>query len=183
MTKTFQKFAIIILFIAILPIYSCNKNSSPVQNSEKIEKFIEPTDVPCILNNIPVIVGQHDTLGWITMYPVTGQGITIDLNNMPEGTTYVHFNVRFSEISNLAPGQFPVHISNPERRIYTFTYEDLNRNQNTVDYIDANNCNLFYYTHFDVGNETGWAGRIEGQRNKNNKSNRWFYYSNLNCCN
>ncbi len=190
------KINILAILLLLTVVVGCKKDDSSsitqpntienTQPNNRTDHLLE-LDHPCLLTNVPVIVAQHDTLGWVNMYPYGDLGVIIDLTNMPPNTNLVHFAVdSIKKTGNLAPGQFPIHIPNPERREYIF-YFGYGPGQLKMDF----DCKLYYYAHFEVGNETGWAGKIArddndliGKRKKhNNEIAQWYYYSYLNCCN
>lgn len=154
------------ILIAALILIGCDETSNTVQTP-----VIQDSDIPCALGKVPIYIGQARSENSINIYPQSGGAvITFDLTNIPAGVDIVHILASPVALQgNLAPGQFPIHIENPEHRQYSFTAEQLG--------IDPG-CQWYFYVHFEIGNETAWAGT-----QPNSGRGQWYYLSYLYCCN
>jgi hypothetical protein len=127
------------------------------------------TDVPC-LQFIPIIANQHDTIGDVVIYSGSG-GIAIQINEINANVNTMH--IKFSEIAltgNIAPGQFPIHITDPAIPFYKyFTWQEMNLSDNLQ--------NVFVYIHFDTNIGTAWAGNI-----RRSGRGQWYYYTDYDLC-
>ena len=153
------------IVILALTLSSCKTETANLVTSPQSSD----TDTPC-LQFVPIIANQHDTIGEAVILSGSG-GIAIYINNINANVNTLH--IKFSEVmltGNIAPGQFPIHISNPGMPFYRyFTWQEMNLPNNLE--------NVFVYIHFDTNIGTAWAGSMRRQG-----KGQWYYCTPYNLC-
>ena len=140
--------------------YTPNNSNNPTEVT---------SDVPCIKYS-PITIGQHTYGGDANIY-LTSTGIGITINEVNANVNTIHIKISPTQLSgNLAPGQFPIHISNPTFPLeLNYTWAELGLEPTDLVYV---------YMHFETNLGTGWAGEYKRQG-----KGQWYYYSIVDDCN
>lgn len=165
-------FSVLLVVVVMFSLYSCGENNvSPTSTSEI--KVTEPNqeDILC-LQTAPIIVGQHTEDGYL-LISYNSYGVTITFSDIPDNVSEVKLDVFREKLNGNPPvGDFSVKNFHPvEGETYFWDW-------NTFE-LEYHPCIMnFVYVHFDVGNETAWAGKKE-RRGRG----RWLNWTEILCCN
>ena len=155
---------IAIALLAAVVLSACN-----IEQPNNTVTSYESDFVPCI-KYAPITIGQHTYGGDANIY-LTSTGIGITINEVNANVNTIHIKISPTQLSgNLAPGQFPIHISNPTFLLeLNYTWAELGLEPTDLVYV---------YMHFETNLGTGWAGEFKRQG-----KGQWYYYSIVDDCN
>lgn len=139
--------------------YTPNNSNNPIKVT---------SDVPCI-TFAPITLNQFTYAGEASIY-INSTGIGIRLDEVNADVVTIHLKASPVALNgNLAPGQFPIHISNPTFPLQlNYTWAELG--------IEPTNL-VYVYLHFETAQGTAWGGNYKRQG-----KGQWYYWSVVDDC-